>query len=180
MEVTKECAECGKRIKNAKKALMCKCKVVLFCTHSCLGSSDHFASCGERDPPVKIKLNDALRVLPDIKEAIQKGQNMSLKSTVSKLDVLKDVHPDEILGMAERGHPVAAGMIGCSYSIRATVGGKGRGRAAPSIVMPSRDLKKSVGETDEEAIKWFMIAAKGGLSEGMHSLASKLWAENRL
>ena len=32
----------------------------------------------------------------------------------------------------------------------------------------------------EEAIKWFLIAANGGMSEGMQSLAGKLWADNGL
>ena len=38
----------------------------------------------------------------------------------------------------------------------------------------------SVAEADEEAIKWFLIAAKWGLAEGMNSLARKLWADNGL
>ena len=46
--------------------------------------------------------------------------------------------------------------------------------------MSVKELKKSVGETDEEAIKWFLIAARGGMAEGMDSLASKLWADNGL
>ena len=175
LEVSKECAECGKRIKNAKKALMCRCKVILFCTHSCLGSSDHFTGCGERDPPVKIDVDQMLRAGAAIKD----GPNKTLKRTKSKLSVLDDVHPDKILEMAKDGHPVAAWMVGCSYSLRTTVGEEGRGGAALGFMMPVRDLKKSVGETDE-AIRWFLVAAKGGMSEGMQSLAAKLWADNGL
>ena len=37
LEITRECNECGKKIKKAKKALQCKCKVVLFCTHEWFG-----------------------------------------------------------------------------------------------------------------------------------------------
>ena len=36
LELRKECGECGKMIKDAKKALQCKCKVVLFCSHTCV------------------------------------------------------------------------------------------------------------------------------------------------
>ena len=162
LEVTKECGECGKTIKNAKKALMCKCKVILFCTHTCLGSSDHFTGCGGRDPPVKIKPNQMLR----LGDAITEVQNKHLRRTKSKLSELNSVHPDEILKMAERGHPVAAWMIGCSYSLRATtLGVKGLDGADLGIMMPVKGLKRSEGETDEEAIKWFLIAANGGMSE---------------
>ena len=50
----------------------------------------------------------------------------------------------------------------------------------PSFVLSPKDLEMSVAEADEEAIKWFLIAAKWGLAEGMNSLARKLWADNGL
>merc|ERR1712110_120726 len=53
-------------------------------------------------------------------------------------------------------------------------------KKALSFMMSKKDLKKSVGETDEEAIKWFLIAARGGMADGMDSLACKLWADNGL
>ena len=175
LDVTKECEECGKRIKNAKKALLCKCKVLLFCSHSCLASSDHFESCQERMKPVKMSLETLAKAA--------EGQNFSpsTRRLEEKLDTLKIKRPGDIRRLAEAGNPLAAYMIGCSYSLRtATVVEGNETKSALSFMMSPEDLKKSVGETDEEAIKWFLIAAKGGMAEGMYSLASKLWADNGL
>jgi len=169
LEVTKECGECGKRIKNVKKALLCKCKVVLYCTHSCLASSDHFGNCQERMKPVELSL-DAL------KETFEGPLLSALTSQIQeKMGSLKITHPGDVRRLAEEGNPIAAYMIGSSYSTRIATAEK-----ALSSLMSKKDLKKSVGETDEEAIKWFLIAAKGGMADGMESLACKLWADNGL
>ena len=177
LEVTKECDECGKRIKNAKKALLCKCKVILFCSHSCLASSDHFESCQERMKPVKFDMETFTKAA--------KSSNFAVSTAGSrlkeKLNSVKIKHPDDMRRLAEEGNPFAAYMIGCSYSLRTATALEGNEtKPAISFMMSPKDLKKSVGETDEEAIKWFLIAARGGMPEGMDSLAAKLWADNGL
>merc|ERR1719234_593742 len=171
LEVTKECEECGKRIKNAKKALLCKCKVILFCDHACLASSDHFGSCQERMKPVKIDMEAFTKAAKSTNFATGTSGSRLKK----KLDSVKTKHPDDMKRLAEEGNPFAAYMIGCSYSLRTATALEGdETKPAISFMMSPKDLKKSVGETDEEAIKWFLIA------EGMDSLAAKLWADNGL
>ena len=175
LEVTKECGECGKRIKNVKKALLCKCKVVLYCSHSCLGSSDHFGSCQERMKPVQVSL-DALK--ETFESPFLSAQASQVKE---RIDSLKIKHPDDMRRLAEEGNPMAAYIIGSSYSLRTASALEGNeAKKALSFMMSKKDLKKSVGETDEEAIKWFLIAARAGMADGMDSLACKLWADNGL
>ena len=58
LEMTKECLECEKRIKDVKKAVPCNCKLALFCSNTCLEMSDHFAGCKGitfQDPPSSLR-----------------------------------------------------------------------------------------------------------------------------
>ena len=102
LELTKECVECEKRIKDVKKAFPCNCKLVLFCSHTCLGLSDHFADCEGitfKDPP-------------------SRDFNGSEISLFMKLKSLREGDPEELRRLAEEGNPEAAYLIGCYHSMR--------------------------------------------------------------
>ena len=97
----------------------------------------------------------------------------------------------EVEKLAKDGDPVAAWYIGCSFSNRIATCAQGKrvtSKQGKSVTLPEQDfggmpkdfLKKSVGETDEIALKYFEIAAKGDLREGMLSLANKIFTTKSL
>ena len=89
LELTKECVECEKRIKDVKKGLPCKCKLALFCSNTCMEMSDHFAGCKGitfQDPPLMDFNNSEITLL------------MKLKS-------LREGDPEELRRLAEEGNP---------------------------------------------------------------------------
>ena len=180
LELSKECRECGKNIKNAKKALLCKCKIFFFCDTACLASSDHFTACTEKEPPTKFELKPFIQALSN--KAGDTKQKPNMVTLNRKLEGFMDTvdHPDQIRTLAMADDPMAAWLVGTSYSNRIAMVAEGNKNVPHFHMMPASDLEKSVGETDEQAIKWFEIAAKGGLPQGMASLACKLWAENGL
>ena len=160
LELTKECVECEKRIKDVKKGLPCKCKLALFCSNTCMEMSDHFAGCKGitfQDPPL-MDFND------------------SEISLLMKLKSLREGDPEELRRLAEEGNPEAAYLMGCYHSMR-TASPLEAGRNQSSLLPPE---EKSLAETEEEAIKWFLIAAKGGLPDGMRSVGNKLWGDKGL
>ena len=84
---------------------------------------------------------------------------------------------DDIQKLADSGDPWAAYTIGSAYSSRMAANKK---QVDCPLYMPFKDLEKSVTETDEIAMKWFQIAAKGGLPDGMISLAHKIYGNHGL
>ena len=160
LEMTKECLECEKRIKDVKKAVPCNCKLALFCSNTCLEMSDHFAGCKGitfQDPP-------------------SRDFNASEISLLMKLKSLREGDPEELRRLAEAGNPEAAYLIGCYHSMRTESPLEAGGNRSSSL--PPKE--KSLAETEEEAIKWFLIAAKGGLPDGMRSVGDKLWGDKGL
>ena len=178
LQVSRECGECSKPIKKAKKALKCKCKVVLFCSHICIAASDHVSACGGKSPTVKIPENSS--GLKELVGKLKKDLPADAPHLLDKLKGVKVKHLSDLRRLAEEGDPVAAYMIGCSFSLRLTLAGKTNKIATCGAMMPLEGFEQSVGETDKEAIKWFLKSAEGGMAEGMLSLAYKIWANNGL
>ena len=176
--MSRECGECSKPIKKAKKALKCKCKVVLFCSHNCIAASDHVSACGGKSPAVKIPKNSS--ALKELVGKLKKDLPADAPFLLDKLRGVNVKHLSDLRRLAEEGDPVAAYMIGCSFSLRMTLAGKTNKIATCGAMMPFEGFEQSVGETDEEAIKWFLKSAEGGMPEGMLSLAHKIWANNGL
>ena len=79
---------------------------------------------------------------------------------------LREEDPEELRRKAEGGHPEAAYLLGCHHAMRIASRFEAGFERNPSFFSSTR----SIAETDEEAIKWFLIAAKGGLAEGMKSV----------
>ena len=163
--VVKECSECRRKIRKVKKSFLCKCKKNLVCSIDCKKASNH--KCDGPDILIteffeEVKIERASVVYEDKvtrrhKEAMKKYQKKS-KEEIQKLFESKD--------------PLMAFLIATAYSSRLTT--KNETDRKSLFYMPSEDLNKSKAETDEIALKWFEIAAKGGLVDAMISLGHKI------
>ena len=177
IEVTKECDSCEKKIKQSRPPLLCHCIERYFCSDSCQQNSIHFGECKGRMKPVKIAIDD---FLPSHMINTGKDEDEEERGVREKIcDLFQRAgDPSQIKRMAKEGDPVAAWNIGCGFSNRIATSFKNR--LVNPACMPKSYLKKSVGETDEIAIKYFEIAAKGGLREGQLSLANKIFHASSL
>jgi len=172
--IMKECANCSKKIKKTKKAMMCKCKEVLYCSYDCKQGAEH--GCQDRMKPAKFTMNEMKDSLNNFIETKEMKRVTEMKrELVKKCKTAKDM-----MKFAESGDPVAAWLVGCGYSVRIASSAGDSTKSPVPFYMSVKDLEKSVTETDEIAMKWFLIAAEAGLPEGMMSLAHKMFASNGL
>jgi len=177
LEIIKECDFCQKTIKKSKKPLICKCKETFFCSHDCQQTSPHFKYCQKRMSPVKIRLNDMIATANRSTAEEDEEETRHVREIISDL-YQRAEHPGGIERLAKEGDPVAAWHVGCGFSNR--IAASATMRSINAGCMPKEYLKKSFGETDEIAIKYFEVSAKGGLKEGMFSLAHKMFQTSSL
>jgi len=172
MMIEKECAECRKKIKKVKKGFVCKCKKVLHCSYDCQQASQH--QCQGRTP-WRLSFKEFQSRLEERRENKDAKDDM-VKEGMEKYKSLEDMER-----LAKSGDPFTAYMIGVSYSQRIACSAGGDSKKSPvPIYMPEKYLEKSTTETDEIAMKWFQIAAEGGIANGMISLAHKIYSSNGL
>ena len=173
--VVKECSVCARKIKKVKKAFLCNCKEFLFCCYDCKQTSQH--RCKERQN-WRVKLEDVahvanMEIIEDDEEKETYVEAMRTYQGKSLEDIEKMVKSKNDTFMAY--------LIGSSYSARMAMGKDISDKKRPlPCFMPCKDLKKSPVETDEIAMKWFEIAAKGGHGDAMISLAHKILDNNGL
>ena len=140
--IMKECAKCSKKIKKLKKALMCKCKEVLYCSFDCKEGAEH--GCRDRMKPAQFTMNEMKDSLNNYKETKESRRVSEMtRKLVKKCKTAKDM-----LTFAESGDPVAAWLVGCGYSVHidSSVGGDSNKSPVP-FSMCVKDLEKSVTET---------------------------------
>ena len=87
---------------------------------------------------------------------------------------------EEIKQLTESKDPYTAYLIGAGYSNRVAMKNGDKKKSPIPFFMDVKYLERSTVETDEIALKWFEIAAKGGIVDGMISLAHKILCENGL
>ena len=162
--VVKECVECRKKIRKAKKEFMCKCKKVLYCSFDCKQASRHECRVGEPSKFSMVKFASRIKEIGD--EQGEKDKNKELMKKYKSVEEMEKV--------AESEDPWDAFLIGVSYSERIAR----QSKKSPFPIMPVKYLDKSVAETDEIAIKWLQIAAEGGIKDAMIALAHKISAGN--
>ena len=109
MVVVKECAECSKKIKKAKKAFVCKCKEVLHCSYDCKQASQHECQGGRK--PWFMSLEELGSRIKDTKDERE-------KFNPNGTDLAKYKSLDDMVKKAESGDPATAYQIGVSYSLR--------------------------------------------------------------
>ena len=169
--VVKKCSECKRKIKNVKKSFLCKCKKNLYCSIDCKKGSHH--KCDGPDILISeffetIKMERASVVYED---KVTRRHKEAMKNYQKK-------SKEEIEQLIESKDPLMAFVIATAYSSRLTA--KNENDKKSLFYMPSEDLHKSKAETDEIALKWFEVAAKGGLVEAMISLGHKIVWPNTL
>ena len=176
----RSCHLCDKVIKKTrtnKKPFPCKCKKVLFCSNKCKQSSPHFSNCETRSEPFEVSLKDLVASVNDNDRDVEDEETVEMREKFE--DLLKRAKdPKKIEKLAIEGDPVAAWHIGCSFSNR--IATSSDVREVIPIFMPKEYLKESVDVTDEMAIKFFEIAAKGGYKQGSFSLAHKIFKAKSL
>ena len=191
-----ECGNCEKRIKKFKKNLGCKCKDIQFCSWGCRESSEHYQNCQIREDQ-KFTRDDLKNFLKSdngggLSEEYKSEQEKKMNELMKKYK-----NRDEVLKAAEEGSDLfAAWHIGCGFSnrtrpeiqnlpilarnlpanIKASI--EAKLEHAAMLQMPKKYFSESEVYTDKLALKYFEIAAKGGLAEGMMSLSNKMFSSS--
>jgi len=178
VEVARKCAGCGKHVNKSKSSLVCVCKMVIHCNKNCQKSSSH--RCQRPQENNRGQENHQVAVNCFTRYVTDREMNRGPSS--EKMEVLlKRTRGDNehLMVLAESGDPIAAYVVGVAYAERRACSSKGCGRTVgKGFTMPSKYLQKSVAETTEIAIKWFKIAAEGGVPEAMFHLCMKLLENN--
>lgn len=173
------CAACSKHISHGK-AIPCKvCTAVVFCSAACV------AQPGSHECDAASAQGQSARDAENIVAGIPRGRSESIAEELkrevhSKLP--RECQPTvrnprgklkfyDLLPHADQGHAAAAYMVGVMLSQRA--------QSVPGDKWLTQDAagkpdKKSVLQTNFLAVKYFRVAAEGGVHQAMLSLADKL------
>ena len=179
-----ECGKCRIRLKRIKKNLGCKCKEIHFCSWDCRESSEHFQKCEEREV-VHLPMD---KLIDDKKKKERSEKDGYVAPFVRGDEFVKKQYEsrEQALKAAEEGKdPDAAYHIGIFFSHRTgkmdfqenmSLLEKGRVKALQMLQMPEKFFAESRAVTDRLALKYFELAARGGLAVGMVALSRQMFS----